>query len=413
MKIIKYIALITTFLFVAISCEDEPLEGEYYNDDGDLIEDASFIAELEDFTFVGSPAGAETLDGITTITGNRFNGDLIVLTLHGSGTGTFDMVSQGEATFGINVEPIAFSTNTDGGSGQVDISLYDADAGLISGTFSFIARRAILDGDGNPVLDGNGNPTFDSVTITDGKFVNIPLVSDGSTYEEIPEPKILKTYSVLGADNSVTNYFYNEAGDLERVHYQDEMETIERLIFYNGTSLDSVAFHFNGNYTGIHERYYSNAGNVTSKIRYIDDTLAVERMEFYYNENKLGQIRVFENDTIEDHFMRYHLSYDGFGNVSSFKKDITENNENDVIYEYTYDTNNHYYRTTNPFILFVLETPSVRSNPLSKEEYPFPFSGYINRWTYEIEYDDDDYPILITELLNGAQHNTIVIEYEE
>lgn len=413
MKLIKYFSFVTAFMFIIASCEDEPLVGEFYNDEGDLIEDTSFIAEVEDFTFIGDSANAVTFQGITTIAGLRFNGDLIVLNLHGSGTGTFNMVTQGEATFGIDVEPLAFSTNTQGGSGQVKISLYDATAGLISGTFSFIARRAILDGDGNPVLDGNGNPTFDSVTVTDGKFVNIPLESDGSTYEEIPLLRILKTYTVSGADNSVTNYFYNENGDLSLVHYQDEMATVERHIFYNGASLDSVAFHYNGFYTGHHERYFSNAGQITSKITFADDTLAVQRTEYMYNGSRLGQIRLFENDTIEDHFMRYHLSYDGFGNVSSFKKDITESNENDVIFEYTYDTKNHYYRTTNPFIIFALETPSVRSNPLSKEEYPFPFSGYVNRWTYEIEYDDADYPVLIKEFLNGAEHNTIVIEYEE
>src|SRR5690606_21988840 len=144
MKILKYFTAVLLASLV-LSCEDEKLEGTFYNDDGEMLEEAMFEATVEDFHFVGSFANAETVQGITTIQGVRFNGDVIVLTIHGTSEGTYSLVTQGEGTFGIDVAPGAFSTNTEGGLGVVNISLYDTDAGLISGTFSFIARRALVD----------------------------------------------------------------------------------------------------------------------------------------------------------------------------------------------------------------------------------------------------------------------------
>lgn len=417
MKILKYFTAVLLASLV-LSCEDEKLEGTFYNDDGEMLEEAMFEATVEDFHFVGSFANAETVQGITTIQGVRFNGDVIVLTIHGTSEGTYSLVTQGEGTFGIDVAPGAFSTNTEGGLGVVNISLYDTDAGLISGTFSFIARRALVDGDGNPILDGNGNPVYDSVTVTEGKFVNIELVSDGSTYEEFPVERRLKNITSAGVDNFSTEYFYNEDGTLQLVYNQTELGLYETFIGYAGGTIDSVFHYFNGTYSKRYDIYSGSGGLVNTKISYEitqeEDTLAVQRSEYFYNSSqKVGEIRVFENDTIEDYFLRYHLSYDGLGNVSSFKQDWATGNDEDVIYEYSYDDKNHYYRTINPMILFILDSPSVRSNPVLKEEYLYPFTAVENQWDYEIEYDEYDYPIQILEYLNGVLQNTVTITYFE
>src|SRR5690606_25242024 len=113
-----------------------PLEGEFVVDDPSLLI-PSFKAELEDFTFEAEFYSAETVQGVTTITGIRSNGDIITLKLNGAGTGSFDMVTQGSATFGIDLDPFAFDSNNQGGSGIVTVSVYNIQQEIISGTFSF------------------------------------------------------------------------------------------------------------------------------------------------------------------------------------------------------------------------------------------------------------------------------------
>lgn len=178
----SFFALILLVTFV--SCDNEPLEGDFIVDDPSLLV-PSFTAEFEDFTFEAIFYSASTVQGITTITGIRSNGDIITLNLNGSGVGSFDMVTQGYASFGIDIEPFAFYTNNPGGSGSVAISQYDTQLGVISGTFSFIASRQLLDAGGLPILDGNGNPVYDLVVVSGGEFMNIPLESDGSTGGDI------------------------------------------------------------------------------------------------------------------------------------------------------------------------------------------------------------------------------------
>lgn len=165
--------------FVFISCDNEPLEGDFVVEDPTLL-NPQFSAEIEGFNFVADTSRAQTVQGVTTITGIRVNGDIIDLRLNGAGVGSFDMVTQGEAIFGINVDPQAFSTRNQGGSGQVVVTQYDTELQVISGTFSFTATRPLLDANGLPILDDTGNPTFDVVVITEGIFTNIPLVSDGT-----------------------------------------------------------------------------------------------------------------------------------------------------------------------------------------------------------------------------------------
>jgi hypothetical protein len=168
-----------TFTLFFISCNNEPLDGEFIVDDPSLL-DPSFRANLEGVTFVGETASAQTVQGITTITGIRSNNDIIVITISGTATGTYSLTTQGFATFGIDVEPLAFSTANQGGLGQVVITEYSNELEKISGTFAFTATRPLLDDNGNPVLDGSGNPTFDTIVINQGEFTNIPLDSDGS-----------------------------------------------------------------------------------------------------------------------------------------------------------------------------------------------------------------------------------------
>lgn len=173
--------LLSFFTLTHISCENEPLEGDFVSDIPEEVI-ASFTAEVEGVTFVGDTARAVTTTGVTSITGIKGNGDIIVITFQGVGVGVFNLTgNSGEATFGISTSPTAFSTQNEGGIGEIIVTQYDVELGLASGTFAFVATRALVDANGQPILDENGNPTFDSVTVTDGIFTNISLVSDGST----------------------------------------------------------------------------------------------------------------------------------------------------------------------------------------------------------------------------------------
>lgn len=185
MKFKSYCTLTFLILFVFVSCDNEPLEGDFVVEDPTLL-DSEFKAEVEDFTFVAEEASAVTLQGVTTISGIRSNGDVINLILSGSGVGAFDLVTEGEATFGIDVAEEAFSTNNYGGSGQVVVTQYDIEAEVISGTFSFTATRILVDNNGQPILDSEGNPSFDQVVVSEGEFNNIALESDGTTAGDEP-----------------------------------------------------------------------------------------------------------------------------------------------------------------------------------------------------------------------------------
>lgn len=183
MKFKQFFILAGIFVMAFYSCDNESLEGEFVVDDPDLLV-PMFYAEVEGVEFEGDTVNAQTVQGITTITGIKSNGDVINLNLYGTGVGSFNLVSQGEATFGINVEPLAFSSQNDGGSGEVIVTQYDVELGAISGTFSFTATRPLLDANGQPILDADGNPTFNVVVITEGEFNDIPLESDGSTGDD-------------------------------------------------------------------------------------------------------------------------------------------------------------------------------------------------------------------------------------
>jgi hypothetical protein len=188
MKILKYASRTISLLliFIHFSCVNEPLEGDFPQDDGVLnIEEGEFRANvgIADFS-TGLAVGVLSNTDLLTITGTvPDTGESIVLTIENPGVGTFNITAGlGTQNSGVyietNLENPFVSDGTFGVFGQLNITEFDAQNATVSGTFSFTGVRVVLDVDGNPVLDSNGQPTLETEEITNGIFNKIPYTTE-------------------------------------------------------------------------------------------------------------------------------------------------------------------------------------------------------------------------------------------
>jgi len=188
MKILKYAGRTISLLlfFIHFSCVNEPLEGDFPQDDGVLnIEEGEFRANvgIGDFS-TGLAEGVLSNTDLLTITGTvPDTGESIVLTIENPGVGTFNITAGlGTQNSGVyietNPENPFVSDGTFGVFGQLNITEFDAQNATVSGTFSFTGVRVVLDVDGNPVLDSNGQPTLETEEITNGIFNKIPYTTE-------------------------------------------------------------------------------------------------------------------------------------------------------------------------------------------------------------------------------------------
>jgi len=155
-------------VFGFLACENEPLEGDFVNDDG--VEDTSFSADVNGETFNAVDFTAQLADGVMTLSGVDAGGNTIVLIMTNAGECTFNLTTNGNAGSVILDGEIAnpyLTLATLGGSGTATIDTYDADGQLISGSFNFIGAREIPDGAGGSVIQ--------TISITNGNFNEIPF----------------------------------------------------------------------------------------------------------------------------------------------------------------------------------------------------------------------------------------------
>jgi len=81
--------------------------------------------------------------------------------------------------FDVQSETFPFLTLGDiGGGGTLTITNYNETDLIISGTFNFIAARAALDADGEPITDANGDVIIQNASITQGVFTDIQMTFD-------------------------------------------------------------------------------------------------------------------------------------------------------------------------------------------------------------------------------------------
>ena len=188
MEILKYVkwTIALFIVFTHISCVNEPLEGDFPQDDGSIIiDDGEFRANVGINNFsTNLAAGVLSSSNLLIITGTIADtGESIILTIENPGVGTYNLTAGlGTLNSGAYIQTSSgnpyISDGTFGVSGQLNITDFDTENTKVSGTFSFTGVRVALDVDGNPVLDSNGQPTLETQEITDGIFSKIPYTNE-------------------------------------------------------------------------------------------------------------------------------------------------------------------------------------------------------------------------------------------
>jgi hypothetical protein len=169
------------------SCNNEPLEGQFPQQDnpGEIVP-GSFTAIVNGVAFTAAFTTATVnVDGDFTITGVSSNNTAIVMTASPLATGSYDLTlnptnnDNGASYFDVQSETFPFLTLGElGGNGTLNMTAYNETDLIVSGTFNFVAARAVLDGDGNPIVDGNGDVIIENATITQGVFNDIQMTFD-------------------------------------------------------------------------------------------------------------------------------------------------------------------------------------------------------------------------------------------
>ncbi|HFS67666.1 MAG TPA: hypothetical protein ENK67_05580 [Flavobacteriia bacterium] len=172
-QIFSVIIIITGLIFITTfsSCSDDSNE----------LPDGVLKAKVDGVSFIsiGDEVQATYIENYFNITAKETTtGKQIIMTLHATSdisTGTYDLtvLSFDEAyagAFNIN-ENNAFVSNAAGGSGELTLSKFDLENHLVSGTFHFIAVRAV--DDNNNALD---EPEI--AEVTEGEFNNVILSTE-------------------------------------------------------------------------------------------------------------------------------------------------------------------------------------------------------------------------------------------
>lgn len=187
-------ALPTRWFFLAFlaliytACDNEPLEGEFPQEEENPAGEGQFIAVINNNGFEADVAVAVFDQNNTlTITGtNNSTGEVISLVVENGTEGTFDLsTSLGSENIGLYIDgneitnPYITATEL-GGFGQLQITEIDDENQTITGTFSLTGLRAAVDDSGNPILDGDGNPVLETISISNGAFNQIEFTNDNS-----------------------------------------------------------------------------------------------------------------------------------------------------------------------------------------------------------------------------------------
>mgnify|MGYP003641807602 CR=1 FL=1 len=177
--------LLAFIAFQFFSCENEPLTGEFVQEEQNNAEEGQFKAQIEGQEFIANSVSATlTTDNQLVITGSKTGGENITLAVVNAAVGSFDLsmggTNQNSGSYfdGSNNLLPYISADALGGYGLMNLTSLDVSAQTVTGTFSFVGVRIKVDGDGNPILDSNGDPVLEQLAITSGAFNEIPFILD-------------------------------------------------------------------------------------------------------------------------------------------------------------------------------------------------------------------------------------------
>ncbi len=306
--------LLAFLAFQFFSCENEPLTGEFIQDEQNDADVGQFKAQVAGQEYIASSASATlTTTNEMVITGLKPGGENITLSIKDAAVGTFNLTTGGNienaGTYfdgSVNVLPY-ISAAALGGSGLLNITELDAAAQTVTGTFSFMGVRIKVDGDGNPILDGNGDPVLENIEITNGAFNAIEYVIDDTGGGGNGDPNNEFFAKVDGVDFVADSIYVSEpmVGDVHMIKVEAKSNTgeliridvprslgigtFDMVNISDGTKL--IALYNAGNGA---ENLTSNPGLIT--ITEFDLELGILKATFSFTGNDpLGQIP----DTVE------------------------------------------------------------------------------------------------------------------
>ena len=290
--------------FQFFSCENEPLTGEFVEEEQNEAEEGQFMATIEGQEFIAASVSATlTPENELVITGTKPGGENITLAITNAATGSFDLSGgagnqNSGSYFDTSNNPLPYiSSEALGGFGLMTITELDSSAMTITGTFSFIGVRIKVDGDGNPILDGNGDPILEQLEITNGAFNAIPYVLDetgGGGDPSEPENEffakvdgvdfvadtIAVTEPMVGDFHMIKIEAKSELGEIMRIDVPRSLGigTFDMVNISDGTKL--IALYNAG---GGAEYLTSNPGSIT--ISEFDLELGVLKATFNFTAN--------------------------------------------------------------------------------------------------------------------------------
>ncbi|CAM3393265.1 DUF6252 family protein [Aequorivita lipolytica] len=229
--------LLAFLAFQFFSCENEPLTGEFIQEEQNNADEGQFRAQIEGQEFIANSVSAIlTTDNELVITGSKPGGENISLAVTQAAVGSFNL-SLGGANlnagtyFDSSNNPLPYiSADVLGGYGLMNITSLDVSAQTVTGTFSFVGSRIKVDGDGNPILDGNGDPIMEDIAITNGAFNAIPFIIDdtgGGTGGGNPENEFFA--KIDGVDFVADSIYVSEpmVGDVHMIKVEARSNTGE------------------------------------------------------------------------------------------------------------------------------------------------------------------------------------------
>lgn len=355
--------LLAFLAFQFFSCENEPLTGEFVQEEQNEAEEGQFIANIEGEDFIAASVSATlTPDNEMVIMGIKPGGENITLAITNAATGSFNLggsandQNSGSYFDGSNNILPYISSEALGGYGLMTITELDASAMTVTGTFSFVGVRIKVDGDGNPILDGNGDPVLEDIEITRGAFNAIPYVLDdtgGGGGSGNPDNEFFAkvdgvdfvadtievTEPMIGDYHMIKIEAKSATGEMMRIDVPRSLGvgTFDMVNISDGTKL--IALYNAG---GGAENLTSNPGTIT--ITEFDLELGILKATFAFTGNDpLGQVPDVVEVT-DGSFTVYFEGVPGANNV--FRANIDGTPYNPDVIDITTDVFNQYPRIT-------------------------------------------------------------------